>query len=107
MAVKIGDTLICIDDDSQNEDLGFSGIVLKGTVGLEVGEEYTVESIDASNVPKSRFKESNCIVNGKRCAKNEIWTKEEFENVKQRLTYGFVRGRNFWGRVAFGLFKLK
>ena len=35
---KIGDKVICINDDSQDEDLGMSGIVLKGTKGLEVGK---------------------------------------------------------------------
>ncbi|NJO63646.1 MAG: hypothetical protein HC836_37290 [Richelia sp. RM2_1_2] len=50
--VKIGDIVVCVDDDSEDEDLGLSGIVLEGRRDLKIGKEYTVETIDTRHVPK-------------------------------------------------------
>jgi len=65
-----GDIVICKDDDSENEDLGMSGIVFKGRNDLQVGKEYKISSIpwDADrNVPKNE---------------RNTWTKEEFQMVR-------------------------
>lgn len=97
MKPKVGDKIICIDDNSQDEDLGMSGIVLKGTVGLVVGRKYVIKSLDFKNVPKSRFHyEGN---------QGEIWTKEEFEGVKWYWTYAWIEGEGFSGRINLGYFK--
>jgi hypothetical protein len=67
---KKGDVVICIDDDSENEDLGMSGIVLQGRHDLTKGKEYVIDSLalDADrNVPSNE---------------NRTWTKEEFQKVR-------------------------
>ena len=67
---KKGDVVICIDDDSENEDLGMSGIVLPGRNDLVKGKEYIIDFFpwDADrNVPSNKHK---------------TWTKEEFQKVR-------------------------
>jgi hypothetical protein len=67
---KKSDKVICLDDGSDNEDLGMSGIVLYGRHDLQVGKEYTISSIpwDADrNVPKNE---------------NKTWTRTEFPMVR-------------------------
>jgi len=49
---KVGDVVICVDDDSEDEDLGMSGHVLYGRRDLRVGKEYIVESINDRCVPE-------------------------------------------------------
>lgn len=91
---KAGDTVICIDDDSQNEDLGMSGIVLSGTKGLSVGKEYKIQSLDFSDVPK-RIHENGYA----------IWTKEEYDQVQWSRTMAFIVGHGFYGRMYLRCFK--
>lgn len=64
------DIVICVDDSSDNEDLGMSGIVLYGRHDLLIGKEYKISRIpwDADrNVPNN---------------KNKTWTKNEFAMVR-------------------------
>jgi hypothetical protein len=89
---KIGDKIICIDDDSQDEDFGMSGIVLKGTVGLVVGEEYTIETLDFSQVPKN---EKGC------------WTEEQYEWIKWYWIRAWISGKGFHQSMFLGCFKPK
>lgn len=81
---KIGDRIICIDDDSQDEELGMSGIVLKGTVGLKVGSEYEIKDIDLRHVPSRMHRNGYAI-----------WTKEEYLDVQWAWTYALVEGHGF------------
>ena len=77
---KVGDIVTCIEDDSSDEDLGMSGIVLPGRHDLQVGKEYVIESIpwDADrNVPNN---------------KNKTWTKEEFEMVRWGWYLVYLKG---------------
>jgi hypothetical protein len=70
VVLKIGDVLECLDDDSDDEDLGMSGIVLKGSKGLIVGEKYIITSVDVSQIPKQMNHGS------------KTWTDDEYEKVK-------------------------
>lgn len=81
---KIGDRVICIDDDLQDEQLGLSTIILKGTVGLKEGKEYEIKNIDLKHVP------SRMHSNG-----YAIWTKEEYPEVQWSWTYALISGHNF------------
>lgn len=66
---KKGDVVICIDDDSEGEDLGMSGIVLPGRKDLKKGKEYVIDYLPFDydrDVPK----------------KNTHWTKEMFPKIK-------------------------
>jgi hypothetical protein len=77
---KKGDILICIEDDSEDEDLGMSGIVLKGRRDLQVGKEYEIGSVpwDADrNVPKNQWK---------------TWTKTEFPKVRWGWYQVYLKG---------------
>lgn len=69
--------LICIDDDSQDEDLGMSGIVLRGNHALRLGKEYEVENVSYRHVPKNSRRS---IMSGE--PDEKIWTDEEYEGVK-------------------------
>jgi len=81
---KIGDVVICIDDDSQDEDLGMSGIVLPGTVGLKVGREYEIKELSFQHVPDRMH------TNG-----YAIWTTSEYPMVQWAWTYALVEGHGF------------
>lgn len=67
-----GDEVICIDPMDEDEDLGMSGIVLKGYKGLKKGEKYKVtnvwyrigDDIDISNEKEVR-KNTRIFVDGK------------------------------------------
>lgn len=77
---KKGDKVICIDDCSDNEDLGMSGIVLYGRRDLEKGKEYEISNIpwDADrNVPTNERK---------------TWTKEEFKMVRWGWYQVYLKG---------------
>lgn len=64
---KPGDKVICKDDDSQDEDFGMSGIVLKGRNDLTKEKTYTIKEVVSDRaVPK----------------KNSCWTKKEYEMVR-------------------------
>jgi hypothetical protein len=66
---KNGDIVICLDDDSDDLDLGMSGIVLKGRKDLVIGQQYTISSLPwdfDTNVPK----------------KNTHWTDDEFPMIR-------------------------
>lgn len=77
---KVGDIVICIDDDSGDEDLGMSGIVLKGTVGLKIGEEYVISELDSDrNVP-----EYNPV----------YWTKEQYKKVAWGWHQCYLKDKN-------------
>lgn len=89
--LEVGSRLICIDDDSVDEDLGFSGIVLKGRRDLEIGQEYIVLSIDATDVPKEAHKKS-------------VWADdsvEEFHTVKRHWLRVNVRHATNNTKYAF------
>lgn len=78
---KVGDIIICIDDDSQDEDFGMSGLVLKGTKGMVVGNEYEIiEIITDRNVPKYDPTYS--------------WTKEEYQSVAWGWNLCNVKDKN-------------
>lgn len=51
MNLKQGDVVVCIDDDSSDEDVGMSGLVLRGRRDLKLGKEYIIEDIDYRHVP--------------------------------------------------------
>lgn len=56
---KKGDIVICINDSSDNEDFGMSGIVFYGRHDLEVGKEYVISDIpwdSERNVPTNEKK---------------------------------------------------
>ena len=89
---KKGDTVICTDDNSEDEDLGFSGIVLKGTCGLVVGREYKIVFVDDSNVPTNDKK---------------TWTKEIFPKIKWGWHLCLIEGKGFYGRMFLHHFKPK
>jgi hypothetical protein len=42
---KIGDIVVCIDDDSEDLDIGMSGLVSKGRRDLKKGEQYNIIEI--------------------------------------------------------------
>lgn len=86
---SIGDKIICIDNDSQDEDLGMSGIVLKGTVGLVVGAEYKIMTLDFTQVPTNKGH----------------WTKEEYEWIKWYWVRSWIKGDGFEGYMFLGKFK--
>jgi hypothetical protein len=88
---KVGDIVICIDDDSEDVDFGFSGHVLKGTRGLVVGREYEILSIDTSQVPKQ----------------GNTWTDEQYLNIQWYWTRCWIRGEGFSGSMLLGYFKRK
>lgn len=81
---KIGDKVICIDDDSQDEQLGLSTIILKGTVGLKEGKEYEIKGINLKHVPDRMHKHGYAI-----------WTKDEYPMVKWAWTYALIEGHGF------------
>ncbi|MEO6305490.1 MAG: hypothetical protein ABIP51_20170 [Bacteroidia bacterium] len=58
LKIKPGDILICIDEDNEDEDLGMSGIVLKGNKNLTLNQEYEILSIDEKHVQKIKHKDS-------------------------------------------------
>ena len=93
---KIGDKIICIDDDSQNEDLGLSGIVLKGTKGLNVDDEYEIQSLDFSQIPKNKGNYGE-----------KVWSDEEYPAIRWYWTLAWIKGKGFSGRVLLGKFKPK
>jgi hypothetical protein len=76
--IKVGDTVICIDDDSSDEDLGMSGIVLSGRRDLVVGKEYIVESVDYRHVPTDF----------------SAWKKSEIPYIKHCWTQMMLKGIN-------------
>lgn len=85
---KVGDKVICaeLEDD---EDFGVSGIVLQGVKGIVVGEEYTIISVDVSQVPK----------------RGDTWTKEEYPMIQRYWTMcGIVNknGRLIHPRMCLG-----
>ena len=94
---KIGDVVICIDDDSQDEDFGVSGIVLPGTKGLKINEEYTITFLDFDNVPKSRFDQY----------KNPIWTPKQFNQVRWYWTFAWVKNQRSALEIRINLGKFK
>lgn len=63
----IGDKLVCIDDDSEDEDLGMSGIVLIGNRSLTMEKIYTISDFSFRHVPSN---------------KRETWTPEEYKKVR-------------------------
>lgn len=94
-----GDIVICINDDSENEDFGMSGIVLYGRRDLAVGKEYEVENVDESQIP-SQFRKY-----GSKYSTEKIWTDKEYESVKIAWTRIWLKGLS---KPAWGcLFKLK
>lgn len=97
--MKKGDIVICINDDSENEDLGMSGIVLYGRRDLIVGKEYEIESVDKSQVP-NQFQKY-----GSKYSTEKIWTNKEYESVKIAWTKLWLKGisKPAWAN----LFKLK
>lgn len=67
---KIGDKVICIDDDSDDEDFGMSGIVFKGRNDLIRNKEYIISSLPPDfdrNIPNNN---------------RNTWTKEEYPIIK-------------------------
>lgn len=93
---EIGGIITCIDDDSQDEDLGMSGIVLKGTRGLVVGRDYTIKSIDTRHVPNQYDRQ-----------KNPIWTDDEYAWVAWSWTNCWIEGEGFAGFMFLSHFKPK
>ena len=58
LKLNVGDILVCVDEDRGDDDLGCSGIVLKGNRSLTLEKEYEVLSIDESKLPKKKHKDS-------------------------------------------------
>lgn len=83
-APKIGDVVICIDDDSDDEQLGGSTIILKGTKGLKEGKDYRIVELDFKHVPDRMH------ANG-----YAIWTTSEYPMVQWAWTYALVEGHGF------------
>ena len=81
---KAGDVVICIDDDSDDEQLGCSTIILKGTKGLKVGKEYVITSISFEHVPKRLHPHGYAI-----------WTNREYPIVQWAWTYALIQGHGF------------
>jgi len=99
---EIGGTVTCIDDDSQDEDLGMSGIVLKGTRGLVVGRDYTIKSIDTRNVP-SQHRPS--MIQGDNPVK--VWSDEDYPKIAWGWTKCWIEGDGFVGPMFLSHFKPK
>ena len=81
---KIGDIVVCIDDDSEDLDIGMSGLVSKGRRDLKKGKEYTIIEIPFDsdrNVPenKSRFG-------------GEQWTDEEYSAIRWGWHRVYLKG---------------
>lgn len=77
---KVGDKVICIEDCSDDEDLGMSGIVLPGRHDLVKGKEYKIGSLPwdtARNVPTNERK---------------TWTPEEFKMVRWGWYEVYLKG---------------
>ncbi len=98
MKPKKGQIIICTAEE-EDEDLGMSGIVLKGQRGLVVGDEYEVMIVIKDHVPK----------NGKNAYGSKVWTKEEYERVEWYWHLCYIQHtrtrREF--RVFMGNFKPK
>jgi hypothetical protein len=77
--VKKGDIVICEDDDSQDEDLGMSGVVLYGRRDLQIGKEYEVVSVDKRHVPSKQ-------------TLNEQWPKKEHPRIIAAWTQVWLKG---------------
>ncbi len=88
---KVGDVVICIDDDSEDLDFGASGHVLKGTRGLVVGDEYVIQTVDTSQIPKQEH----------------YWTDEEYPSIQWYWTRCFIKGKGFYEPQFLGNFKPK
>jgi hypothetical protein len=85
---KVGDKVICAQLE-EDEDFGMSGIVLKGVKNIVVGEEYTITSVDTSQVPE----------------RGNTWTKEEYPMIQWYWTMcGIVdkKGRLIHPRMCLG-----
>lgn len=91
---KIGDEIICIDDDSQDEDFGMSGIVLEGTRGLVVGRAYKIETLDFSQVPENKIEYGS-----------PIWAEKEYDRVRWYWIRAWITGKGFSGLMFLGKFK--
>ncbi len=73
---KVGDIVICaeLEDD---EDFGMSGLVIQGVKGLVVGEEYTICSVDYSQIPK----------------RGTTWTVSEYPSIQWYWTMCGIRNK--------------
>ena len=81
---KIGDMVVCIDNDSDDEQLGGSTIILKGTKGLKKGKQYQIAELSFHHIPK-RMHENGYA----------IWTRDEYPMVQWAWTYALVQGHGF------------
>jgi len=76
---KIGEEIVCHEDNSEDLDFGASGIVLKGNNDLKVNKTYIIEDFSFKNVPKNE---------------RGTWTPEEYEQVKVHWVLVWLKGIN-------------
>lgn len=79
--MKAGDIVVCIDDDSQDEDFGASGIVFKGRRDLRIGKEYEVEEVLSHHVPTQIDRHGI-----------QVWSDEEYPKVVNYWTMLKLKG---------------
>jgi len=76
---KIGEEIVCKEDNSENVYLGESGIVLWGNHDLTIGKTYIIEDFIFKQVPKND---------------RNTWTPEEYESVKLYWVQVWIKGLN-------------
>ena len=74
---KVGDKIICAESE-EDEDFGMSGIVLKGNKKNITQEEYTIISVDFSQIPKQ----------------GDAWTNKEYKEVQWYWTMCGIEDKN-------------
>lgn len=72
---QVGDILIC---DDQDEDLGASGLVLKGNRELKLNKEYEIEGFLFKHVPQNRG----------------TWTTKEYKGIQLYWVMVWLKGMN-------------
>lgn len=76
--------------------MGLSGVVLKGTRRLNVGDEYGIQTLDFSQIPKNKGNYGE-----------KVWSDGEYLAIKWYWTLAWIKGKGFSGRVLLGKFKPK
>ncbi len=75
--IKIGDSIICFSDDSEDLDFGMSGIVLYGNTQIKIGRKYKIEKIFYKHIPLNNKK---------------TWTTKEYPGVQWYWTLVKLEG---------------